>query len=253
MKQVSLLSLAGLLFAGSVSAATPVDEWYVGLLVGANKASKLTLSPITNPVTGLISATPSLTFSPGIDVAGTVGYRWENFRLEGEILYNNSPLDKLKLDNFVVHKHTTPVPAINGINYLNDGFKINGKNYLFGGLFNALYEFHEEGSQANFVPYVGVGIGFGSVQESLDLYYHLPNASYQQTYTTTNTTNTLLGQAILGISYFMDDCMAIGIDYRYLTGRANLSHRNYNNTNNRHSQQINMLNLTFTYAIDPGN
>ncbi len=68
-------------------------------------------------------------------------------------------------------------------------------------------------AKKNIAPYVGIGIGAGNAQTSIEI----QTKAGSTTQTTNNDTKTiLLAQGIIGVNYFIDDFSYIGVEYRYV-------------------------------------
>jgi opacity protein-like surface antigen len=83
---------------------------------------------------------------------------------------------------------------------------------LYAGLFNVYYDiFNTDEYETNFIPYIGLGIGYGGVQNQLKYYYNQVEFLNDKV-----STGTAIGQAILGINYFFDESWSLGTDFRYM-------------------------------------
>ncbi|KTD62045.1 outer membrane protein [Legionella spiritensis] len=235
MKFSAQSGIAGLLLVScSAFAANPVTGLYVGMVGGLSYTSN-TDSPFPyttvqqavnsgfananatyNPIPPLVSPLPAtvtdnigeIAYSVGGNVGGQLGYRWKKFRFEGELMFNMNQLSSVNYDSYSFKDHTTP-----------DGFRMKGSTYFIAGLFNAYYELYKEGSDANFVPYVGLGIGFAKLNSNMKLYNTYVNNVYAKKSAVaefTDNSGAPIVQGIIGASYFLDDFTSIGVDFRYL-------------------------------------
>lgn len=271
MKRSSKFALASLLLASSTFAATPSEGWYWGLSGGPSYTPSVDISgpnplplilinnqinpnpvpvaantttnyvsglPVVNtmnpslsyPVTTFTNLTNgSVEYKVGGNFAGQLGYRICNFRVEGELLFNYAPLSMVKIGGSSIKRHVT----------LTNPFRISGQTVLGAGLINGYYDFYDEEYDPTWVPYLGLGIGYASVRDSVT--FSLPFL-----YTTNfsvnvkDTSRSAIGQAILGISYFASDDLSIGLDYRYIRTKKSSSNLDT-------SFQTNTFNLNFNY------
>jgi len=264
MKYVSKLAFAGLMVANcSTYAVTPADGWYFGLMGGISKTQSLSItgpdpteyiliSQAINPVRGLTFLDPNnlrtlpitdtrfrqllyfpflkatLNHSIGGDFGAQLGYRLCNFRFEGELLLNTAPISNLRIGGVTIGNHVTPI----------NPFRINGNSFLAGGLFNAFYDFYDEENDPTWVPYLGLGIGYGHVNNRTTFSVpYLFDAGLE--FKVTHTQSAPIGQGIIGISYYYSDYLSFGLDYRYVTTNT------IKELNSRIS--TNTLNFNFNY------
>lgn len=231
MKKIILASLGALALMNTSShAANPVPGWYAGGLVGATSVPSANYY-YTQPIAGLnFPLNLSLNYKYYVDAALMLGYRCENFRLEGEALYSSNPLSKL---------------VVNGLNIgspsSSAGFRIKGGRTILGLMFNGYYDlnFASNGNESDIIPYVGVGLGYAHVSNNIKFYYNnalIPGSALS------SKNSAPAGQAILGANYFIDDFWAFGLDYRYFTSKQIKA------TNSK--AQFQSFNLTITGAFD---
>jgi len=91
MKKI-IVMMAGMVF---FSAQAQADEsWYLSAGVGVGFLSDAELDDPTGVLTALAT---ELLYDPGFGFSAAYGYRWNKFRLEGEITYDVNDLDKLEL------------------------------------------------------------------------------------------------------------------------------------------------------------
>lgn len=240
MKQSKKLALAGLLLANcSAFAATPMEGWYAGLMLGANYIPKVNFTLATPYLLTILPASllanNQLGFRVGIDGGGQVGYRICNFRLEGQLLFSATPYNNLTLLGVQFKRHSQP--SI----YLPGGVPSIGGGTDFGaGIFNAYYDFFNEESDPSFVPYVGLGIGYAYVQNKISFKYITPLGKQFQASFKDNVSKPV-AQLIVGTSYFYSDETAFALDFRYLTTNK------FKYINDR--LQNYSLNLSFNYSF----
>lgn len=235
MKQFYKSILLGLFALNSNAfAAEPADGWYAGLMGGLSLTPNLSYnfhSPFFGPVRTRLSYN-----TIGGGGGGQIGYRWCKFRFEGQLYANVNSFSKLTINGLTFKRHETPLTPFTSI---------SGNTVLGAGLFNAFYEFYDEDAEPNLIPYVGLGIGYGRVQNKLDFrnrFVYL-NTVYNLDFDFKDSKSAPVGQIIVGASYFFSDYSALGFDYRYVT------------TNNvryglfEKRLQINSLNLSFNYTF----
>lgn len=170
------------------------------------------------PFFPLTTIAASIRHSVGGDFAGQLGYRICNFRLEGELLVNYAPLNRLELGDFSFRKKRGLLRA-------------SGRTLIGAGLFNAYYDFYDEENDPTWVPYIGLGIGFAGVQSRVKITSVNPQANCALLLTgvcappnnfdlslSSNNTSPV-GQGIIGVSYYSSDNVAFGLDFRHLTTR----------------------------------
>jgi len=203
MKQSFKLSLLALFVSSGIThAANPVSGWYAGIMLGGSYAPKINLNFI-NPITR-VSEKATLSYSGLGNIAGQVGYRFfDNYRLEGQLLYNSSEYQTLTIGGFTINSpsHST-------------GLRMKGSTGTGAFMFNGFYDFVTPGRESSFSPYVGLGVGYARVNNTLKLYFNnelVPNSRLS------NNTSSPAIQAILGAAYFLDDFTWFGLDFRYLT------------------------------------
>ncbi|WP_287007487.1 outer membrane beta-barrel protein, partial [Legionella sp.] len=189
---------------------------------------------LPNPNANIIQATFSnltrgtLDYRVGGNFSGHLGYRICNFRAEGELLFNYSPLSTVKVAGASISRHVT----------LTNPVRLSGQTVLGAGLINGYYDFYDEEMDPTWVPYVGLGIGYSYLRNTISftvpfLFTDAFSISFR------NNESSPIGQAILGISYFTSDDLSIGLDYRYLTTKS------LSGTNSR--LQTHTINLNFNY------
>lgn len=125
-----------LLLATSNVFAGPIRS-YVGASAGI-------VLPINSSASDLNGTSGDISYTPGFSLSGLVGHEFGmGLRIEGEINYKNTDVDKLKLAGMTRD--------------LNSDFR------SIGMMANAYYDFLVS---RNFNPYVGVGLGFANVNMS---------------------------------------------------------------------------------------
>ncbi len=240
MKFLRTLGLSGLMLSTTLFAASPIPGWYISLMGTGSYMPSLdfTLSPgaasgmnilLVNLIKEYVpvSILPPLNFTRKIEItykgggggAGLVGFRNGNYRLEGELMYIINQYSSLQAGNVVFKSHQTPFPA--GFSRSPFGKSMSGHTSLTSLLINGYYDFFNEQSDSNFVPYLGLGVGYSQVENELNLYImNNLNETKINLYSKREKSGAFIGQLIAGAGYLFDDYLGIGLDYRYLrTGK----------------------------------
>lgn len=232
-------------------ALNPVQGLYGGLFIGGSHAPTTTVSYIY-PTTQLLS-TGRLTYSLFGDLGLNIGYRINQFRVEGEAFYNNNSYQSLTLNNQTILSPSK-----------SSGLRLNGRTGTLALMFNGFYDVYFAGEQSNFIPHLGLGLGYANLRNNLKFYCNNVNVGTNTlTYNSSNNTcsmtptnpvgptsniashaNTGAAQVILGFSYFMDDFATIGLDFKHFETRK------VNPLNA--AVQLNTLNIAFNCAFDFG-
>jgi opacity protein-like surface antigen len=264
MKTYLQFGLAGFIATSSAAwADVPPDGWYAGLLgeVSHSPSMDFTLTPselafINYQLTSVIapslplitSAAGQIKYNVGWGGGVQVGYRYCGFRFEGEFLYNQSDYNRLTLGGLSLSDN----PDVSSLTPPYSYLSLDGNTSFGAGLFNVYYDFYDFEEDVSWIPYIGVGIGYGSVRNKLrlDAVSVIPlllgPASPLSTSTTTvplinvrEKTSTPVGQLIAGIAYQFTENFSAGLDYRYITTKK------LNYLDERYS--INSANLTLNY------
>lgn len=213
-------TIASLVLAGNAFAADPANGWYLGGFGGASFAPSVnfdfqfpfltapsTVIPTVITLTGFTLPTGRIPGKVTYNVLANggieLGYRCNHFRYEAEFMYVDNTYKDLTIGRVEFPGYTS---------YLT-GFGFKGNTAMYAGLFNLYYDFFSEDYETSFMPYVGLGIGYGNVQNTLSYYF-----SQIEFFTDKKSTNVPVGQIILGISYlFGDDAQwTLGTDFRYM-------------------------------------
>jgi opacity protein-like surface antigen len=207
MTIITRLCLTSLSIASGFGyAVSPVDGFYAGLMVGGSYINTLKFNT-NNRATINVG---SLAYKTGIDGSTQVGYRFcDNVRVEGEINVDINRLQLLKMNGLTLKVHQTPASASNPFNTTT----VSGHTSFEAVFANLFYDFFYEDSLIKWVPYAGLGIGYASLQNK----HHLSNAGVAIDGSFSETKTAPIGQAILGISYYIRDNFSLGLDCRYLT------------------------------------
>lgn len=300
MKYCSKMALLGLFYGSCSFAAVPVDGWYGGLNLGGNMMNKFSIvadDPF-NPLFNSVSAT--VKHSIGGNGGGQIGYRLCNFRFEGQLFLAYTPYNELDIAGLKIKKGSSTIKVSDTVYYTNPGStttvtsgttttttstggasgsstinttipnpkpNMSGQTIMGAAFFNVYYDFWDEDNDPSFIPYVGLGIGYATVRNSLKYSFPFDGTTYGSYYGTTPfipgsmingrfvaaesykyriNTSSPLGQGILGLSYYMSDYTSFGLDYRYILTAVSskLGSRVNLNTLN--------LNVNFSFDDDEG-
>lgn len=213
------------LIGGKAFALNPVEGLYAGIFLGGSYSPSINLS-FPHPQTHTTTS-GSLKYSPFGDIGGQLGYRVNQFRVEGELFYNSAPYDSITLGTttFKSKKKST-------------GLRFKGQTSTAAFMVNGLYDAYFLSEQTNFVPYLGLGVGYTRVQNTLEFYCdnkpvvnNTVNLGPNNTCTLTPNpgakksnlsahSNAPAAQVIIGASYFMDDFTTIGLDIRHYSTKS---------------------------------
>ncbi len=206
-------------------ALNAVSGWYGGIMLGPSytpKVNRTTTYPATvNGTNVVLSTNGTLKYSVLADVGVSVGFRCDKCRFEGQFLYNNAPYSSLDFSSnniqyTVTGSKTVTTPSGNTIN-----LSLKGSTTTIAGIFNAFYDFLPNNPRSNFAPYVGVGVGYAYVINSLS--FSCINSTLSETCSTItgktytapdNNLSSVAGQAIVGFNFFLDDFSWFSMDGR---------------------------------------
>ena len=190
-------------------ALSPVQGWYAGIILGASYMPTINLQlPADTKATlaskGINTAhvSGSLTHNVLGNIGGQVGYRCDNMLLEVEGIYNNNPLNVLKIGSYKIESPST-----------SSTLRLNGETAIGAGFVNGYYDFFSPDGSSNIVPYLGIGAGYAYVRSQIEFYYNNVLISQELS----NSNSSVVGQGIIGVSYFLDDFTAMSLDLRYFT------------------------------------
>ncbi|WP_165475038.1 outer membrane protein [Legionella yabuuchiae] len=213
MKQYGLISAVALSLGLSTTyAANPMNGLYGGIILGGSYAPKGTINfnaPLTPNTTSCSSsascapASGTLAYSGYGNIGGQIGGRYNHFRVELEPVVNYNPYQKITIGTttFTSPKSSTAL-------------RLEGSTTTIALMINAFYDFYTAHSQSDFVPYLGAGIGYANVDNSMRFYCN--NVTIPCT-KISESTHSAVVQGIVGAAYFMDDFTWFGLDYRYIT------------------------------------
>jgi opacity protein-like surface antigen len=258
MRWLTHFLLTGLILtASTLYAFNPKEGWYAGLIVGANYAKNVpftydvTISRLTRSST--VERSGQLGHDIMVTVGGQMGYRLcDNFRLEFEAVYNSSPYSYLRFENVTFHDLSS-----------SSGYRMNGATQSGVATFNAFYDFFGDYS-SKAVPYLGLGVGYAYIANKLKFFHNdvqiQPSARVQNFLqenfgvTLDNRSRSgLAGQAIVGISYYLDDYAYFALDGRYMVSQEQtILERQTRRTSNQFDVKYTLytVNLLFNSAFD---
>jgi hypothetical protein len=233
--------IAFFVYSSTANSINPLSGWYAGLILGGSKAasSDLYLLPVSSGKTIRIAvvedaiailekeSTGVLTYGLMGNVGGQVGYRIKNFRVEGEVVYNNNQFYKLEFPGQTIYNNGSNSTTSTSIQQLitqdarsSDTLQLSGYTNTFAFMANGFYDFYLRDYTTHFVPYVGAGIGYALRTSTLSFLY---NGEYLNELSFTERRNQIAGQGIIGLSYFLSDYNSFSLDYRYLASpRTNI-------------------------------
>lgn len=242
MKQFIQLGLISTLaLSHSVFAVNPVQGLYGSIFGEVSHGPSDHTIHFTRDNMALVGTVKSNPLGGGGGAA--LGYRIQQFRLEGELLYNRIAYDTLTIGSCVLQSPNvlTPVGTCPQDGYQRDAVGFNGSTAAFYGFFNGYYDFVTYEGEASFVPYVGLGIGGAQVKNSRNFV----NTNTLASRGNSSTSTSAAMQGILGVSFYLDDFTWAGMDYRYVTTN-NL--QDFGNTR----YAINTLNFNINFSFDNG-
>lgn len=220
-------------------ALNPVQGWYAGLILGVSHQSGSTATFVTSS-TRIPTGTGTLSYSTMGDVGGQLGYRCNHFRAEGELFYNNNPMNILNINKVEINSSTTANRlTMQGASNMG-AFMVNGYYDLFT---------PDQDGYSVVVPYVGIGAGYAYIQKNITFFFNQSELPDDQL---TKTQTSPAAQAIIGVSYFMDDFTTFALDFRAFStvSSSNTGNRNLNTFNTK--TEIFSVNLLFNGAFDFG-
>jgi len=213
MNQSLKIGLISLLLGSSAYAANPVQGWYAGIMLGGSYAPSVSgnlyipaypLAPgISIPA---LSIPAKLKYGGYGNIAGQLVYRFfDHYRVEGELVGNKNPYKRLTIGSVVI---TAPKSSTT--------LRMKGGTTTGAFLVNGFYDFFTPGADSAFSPYLGVGVGYAHVSDTLKFYYnnvYISGSRYKA------SSNAAAAQGIIGAGYFLDDFTWFGLDFRYLTSK----------------------------------
>ncbi len=201
MRNVLKLSIVAMFISSSLFAANPRPGWYAGVVLGgayAPAVDYLFLRPNGTKTTNL----GNMSFKGMGGGGGQLGYKWFPLRVEIELLFLYNPYDKLTSGPAT---YTTSTK-----NYL----RFSGNTSTFVGFFNSYYDFYTPGCNSDWAPYIGAGVGYAYVSNSIKWYRDNTDVTSAKI---SAHQSMPAAQGILGAAYFLDDYTSFALDYRYVT------------------------------------
>lgn len=233
----------------SSHALNPVAGWYGGVFLGPTYASGINFT-LGTPITDVPEEQGNLVYSVLGGIGGEVGYRFcTKFRIEGEYFYNNNPFNKLQIGD-------KTIDSFSGSGTLHIGGDTNTGAILVNGFYDILSPSNDGYSKV--FPYVGVGVGYAYVQNSLQFHYNSPSdiaqgitgALTEKGFTKAHS--TYAGQVILGVGLFMDDFCWLSADLRYLSIGATTTENPYSTNSFTNKTGLLSAMISFNGAFDFG-
>lgn len=212
MKRITF-AIVALLSAASASAATPINGWYSSAFGGYTYVPG-NIGNVTN--LGLTRSDTS--FKPGFDAGGSLGFKSNPMRYEGELTYLKSNLDHFNVNGV---RQTSPL----------------GYTSAALGLANVYYDF--PGITMDIQPFLGAGIGYAWVQNKLNSTGPYGSTSFS------NSNSAFAYQATGGLTYNFAENYALSLGYRYVA-TTNISELGQ-------MYQAHIANLGAVYRFDGNN
>jgi opacity protein-like surface antigen len=198
-----LVTLSFAISMYAISGNATDNKFYVQFNAGAAFAPSF--SQISGPFSGCVNSVSGFgcgnsikvkekeSYSPGIVGSVALGYRIaDQFRIEGEALYQNNDMDKFAVSFSGIESGSDP----------SSSRSLTGERERFGFLLNGYYDFI---NSTRFTPYITAGLGG----------YHLRN-KYQNS--SLENDIDFAWQAGAGVNYRLDDQISFDFKYRYLGG-----------------------------------
>lgn len=251
MNYYSRAALFGLLLMNSSAfSANPVLGWYGGFIAGVSRVPNVSNIIYVDPNLAL-TANAALSYKVLGGGGGQIGYRWEKFRVEGEVLYNVNYFNQLQLTNLSVGG--IPLPDVTFKNSTRTSQpRITGSTYFVAGMFNAFYDFYTRGSDSEWSPYLGLGLGYATAKSHMNFPCNIAQHQLCSLLEVSDSSSAAMGQGIIGVSYWADDFTAVALDFRYMTtNKINLSDNNI--SSNQYKIQAYTLNLVLNFTFDSDN
>lgn len=226
---VKLILLNLILMCNSANALNVVEGWYGGLILGASSQPTVAFTytfsyPIGDPAPTVVATQDGrLTYDVFGNIGLMAGYRfYSGFRAELEGNYNYVGYKKLAI-NILDPTLLTPPITEETITVTvrtpshSTGIKMEGSTSSGLVFINGIYEFIQRDCEDNWVPYLGLGVGYGYINNSAKLFDNEVDVdSGVNGGNVSVNTSTPIAQAIIGISYFLDDFSAFALDARYI-------------------------------------
>lgn len=214
MKQLIQFSvISSVLFNTTAFALNPVQGFYGGILAGPSHGRSSQTIVFTQDQT-VFRGKESYSILGG-GAGGVLGYKWDHIRIEGEGFYNRISTGPLQVGSCTLQSPNvvTPTGLCSEGNFAANSIGFDGSSAVTLGFFNLYYDFFSYNGETSLVPYVGIGVGEAIVKDGINFINTITTRSEGRTLNSSGQA----GQAILGLSYYLDDFTWIGMDYRYIT------------------------------------
>lgn len=200
---------AAVLATSLANGATPIDGWYSSVFGG------YTYLPNNINQTFLGVKRTDAIYRSGYDAGGSLGYKSNPLRYEGEITYLYASLKQIKARGISLKQ-------------------VSGYSNGIFGMANVYYDF--QGPIYAIQPFLGVGIGYGWVSAKAK------NTIIPQSPTFSGSNSVFAYQATGGLTYNFSENYALNVGYRYIiTTRAAQLGKYF---------QANLANLGVIYRFD---
>lgn len=256
-KLLKLGTWSPLFCATSLYALNPIQGFYIGLL------GEMSHGPSGKSIYFQEDATTfqgNVAYSPIGGGAGfMLGYKYSHLRAEAQFLYNRISTGPVTVGTCTLESPNVTTPTGVCTPGVYDSFQAKALGYSGSssssyGYFNAFWDFFSTSAEASddtVVPYIGVGAGFGYVQNGNNFI----NTTNDNRHGFMTSSTGMTYQGILGLSHYMDDFTWCSLDFRY----TSISSKPNTRTDNAISNQINnkaytlsTFNLTINAAFDAG-
>lgn len=166
---------------------------YMSVFLGASAPldSAATISEF-NPVT---TKNVQVQFDPGINIGGTAGYDFGFLRLEGELTYKRGEI-------------TGVTEQAYGTRYVN----VDGHTGIFALMMNGFFELHND---TPVTPYLGGGMGFGSLNMSSTRGVDANTGALNNHIFRSDYDIVLAYQGGAGIDIALNQRLSLDLGYRY--------------------------------------
>ena len=207
----ALVSVA-LLASSMAQAATPINGWYASGFGGYAYVP----NNINTTYYGLTRS--HATFESGFDAGGSLGFKSNPMRYEGELTYIKADLNKFNINQ---------IQQTGNNGYSNAFVALANVYYDFPNLLNAIQ------------PFRGVGVGYGWVEDKLNSTGPLGITQFS------GSNSAVAYQATGGLIYNFSESYALNLGYRYVAS-AHLGNLGDN-------FQAQLANLGAVYRFDGSN
>ena len=236
MKLNGFLLGCATLFTTPIFALNPIPGTYGGVVIGGSYMFPVTAPNINPLMLQWTASNPTLAnYLTSLNAAITrdstynikygfmgllgfqLGFRCDNFRVEGQFMYESNPVSSLSINSVQVPNRNKQLAYP------------SGQTNIIGGLANFYYDLlPPTDCDANYAPFVGFGLGYVNVQNNFNFNY---NGTQLNTRSLGQSASTGAGQLMAGLLYFVDDYTWFGLDCR-LFSTMNISlPEPYNKTN----------------------